>query len=162
MNNIGLVERRLTKGKPDAFMGEFSISTLTGDIAIVPHPGKRSENSPDYLIKFRPQVRGAVWSNIGNAWVKQAGVKADEIKKKTLLKLDHRERFLSITLDSPDLPDRLNISAFPADDETGDKGDAALPGVYNLVWGRPRRNRAGGASAPADAGPAVGDDDIPY
>ena len=86
---------------------------LDGTLALRKHPrAGTSEDHPDAPNEGRPRP-------IGAGWIKNSERVSD---------------FISMTLDDPDWPAPLNLTAFP---RTSDHADS----IWTIVWSRPRGAR---------------------
>jgi uncharacterized protein (DUF736 family) len=98
---------------------------LDGVLALIKHPrAGTSGDHPDYLAEYTPQ--GGSPRPAGAAWNKHS---------------DRIGGFISISLDDPDWPSPINLTAFPI------KGDQDNP-TWVIVWSRPRGPRAPEQDAP--------------
>jgi uncharacterized protein (DUF736 family) len=103
---------RIFKG--NVLLGE----RLNGELQLRDHPRARlSDEAPDYEAFYRRDGSDGPLRSVGAAWLKN-GVQGD---------------FLSLTMDDPDWPNALNLTAFPPD-----KNNAAAE--WRIVWQRPRQN----------------------
>lgn len=121
---------------PQYFKGEMQASFYSGDVFIVPVDDKRSEGSPDWMVKVPDPAGG--WQEFGAAWTKKTKV---------------GEEFLSITFDDPMMPHPVYVSAFPLDQQPEDGSEH-----YRVVWTRARRQPQGRG----DLSRTLGNDEVPY
>lgn len=145
MNEVGHLERLDVKGRPTVYTGEVLLATLAGDIYLIPHPAKRSDQSPDFAIKFRARA-DQPFVAMGNAWIKKT-TKGKPVE------------FFSLTFDGPTLPAPIYVAAFPDDQQPGKPEDK--PSQFTIRWQRQR----GGAAAAQATGAALSEalaDEIPW
>ena len=91
---------------------------LDGTLTLRRHPRAGTSNDhPDHLIEYTP-ANGKT-RPIGAGWIKNSERAAD---------------FISMTLDDPDWPGALNLTAFPP---SADQKDSP----WAVVWSRPRGAR---------------------
>lgn len=112
------------------FKGVIATLAFRADVVLTLNPRFTSsdQNSPRFVVEARG-VHGD-YVEIGAAW------------EKTIERGDHRgEKFLSITIDDPFLPQQLNVAAFLREG-----------GGYEVTWTRPRID---GSTFKPDAGRAA-------
>lgn len=124
--NIGML-KTIKDREGEWLQGDIVTLALSVRLILYPNREKRSERDPDYLA-FTVNLDGQE-ARIGAAWLKRVQAKGRE-----------GEEFLSITLDDPSFPARLNIAAFKSKE----------PGTWTVDWRR-RQDQARRASAPAVA-----------
>ena len=130
--NIGTLSKGFdARTRKEFFRGSVASRSFTASIVLVPIDGgkDRKPGSPDFRVKEKFQGR---WLECGAAWVKSsANVLGGE--------------YLSITIDTDDMPKPFYIAAFPVSSQpTDDVTDWAI------VWNRPR-GPGGMRAAPAEA-----------
>ncbi len=94
----------------EGFTGSIETLTLKATIRITPVERKNSDNQPDYRVEH---VTSDFTSDIGAAWRK---------------KNDKGSQWLSLSIDDPSFPGKLNCNLFKTGIEHG----------YELVWERAR------------------------
>lgn len=146
----GKLERMtLSKGMGEGFGGELKIPRMIKtQMRLRPNSRKRSDSSPDYWLEL-PEWNGQNydWEQCGAAWWKTPEDTSSEV-----------DEYLSINLDAPDLPHKLNFAAFMADEEDQPKPDDGGE-LWRIVYNRPQAKRS--KPAPENK-PLLPEDGIPY
>jgi uncharacterized protein (DUF736 family) len=97
---------------------------LDGVLLLRRHPrAGSSEDHPDFAVEYAP--RGSHARSVGAGWLKK-GERAGD--------------FITMTVDDPDWPSPLNLTAF--------RGNEGGEEVWTIVWSRPRVGRVDDASPP--------------
>lgn len=105
-----------TDTTPEHFIGDIICKVYQGRVVIGPNPNYQGDrNSPKYLVREKV---GQHWFETGFAWEKESS------------KVDGG-RFLSISLDSPEMQVPLYLSAFPKEET-----DAQ---IFDVIWSRPKQ-----------------------
>jgi uncharacterized protein (DUF736 family) len=99
------------------YVGKVSLGRrLSGTIGLREHPlTGQSKKSPDYEVLYKHEGKPN-FGALGSAWEKESE--------------DKKTEFVSMSLDSPDWDDGLNLTAFRRED-----------GTLSVVWSRPRGAR---------------------
>ena len=99
MSNIVGTLKPVKNGFNEELHGHMTTLHNHLDLRLIPEPGKTSDQFPDYKI----YAVGSMGQEtvIGAAWKKTKHKLGDEIFE-----------FLSITIDDPSFPDKLNLAAF--------------------------------------------------
>ena len=127
LKNGYLNRMTLSKGMGEGFGGEVKIPRLIkSQMRLRPNTRKRSDNSPDYWLEL-PEWNGENydWEQCGAAWWKVPDDEQSEV-----------DEYLSINLDAPDLPKKINLAAFKADEDDQPKPDDAGE-LWRIVYSRP-------------------------
>ena len=147
----GKIERMtLSGGMGEGFGGELRIPRMIKtQIRLRPNTRKRSDESPDYWLEL-PEWNGESydWEQCGAAWWKEPEAQDSEV-----------DQYLSINLDAPDLPHKINFVAFIADDEDQPKSEDDGGEIWRLVYTRPQPKKP--APKPENK-PLLPEDGIPY
>lgn len=128
-------------GKSHGYDGEIALAGVPfNTIGLRPVPVKRSKDSPDFHI-LTSDRRG--FPQVGAAWLK-------DFK-------DGSGQFLSITFDAPDMAKRVNVAAFPDEEQPKEAEHDVL---FTVKWSRPRPGAK--RSAAPDAAEGLASDGIPF
>lgn len=136
MPNCGFLTERASKTDGQiGYVGEITLASVQGKIALQPVDERRKETSPDFAVWLN---EGPGWFRSGSAWWKQ--------KEPTSAK------HLSINIDNDAMARPVNVAGFPPNEAEGDD-----PARWNIVWSRPR-----GGGKPAAPKRELVTDEIPY
>ena len=112
--NCGTLKKISDKAEANVhFRGSIALGTrVIGALALsVPSRKSASEDAPDYDVSLKPT--GGEAHVVGAAWIKNTAKVGD---------------FLTLTLDDPDWPREVFVTAFPSETK----------GEFRIVWSRPR------------------------
>ena len=99
------------------FVGKIAYgANVRGDLVLRKARRAGGNGAPDFDVYFTPHGSDAT-IHAGAAWIKNGDRVGD---------------FLSISLDNPDWPGPVNVTAFPPDQGTAE---------WTIVWSRPRGQR---------------------
>ncbi len=143
--DLGYMLRKQVEGKPEVFHGEINHSEYTGEFYLIPVTEKRTDNSPDFVVK----VFLGGWQERGAAWLKPMRTGG---------------KYFSLSIDGPEFGQRFYLSGFPDDEQPKDTPKGA-PVVYSLKWSRPDASKRSAPVTPATGGGRDGmpvDDEIPF
>jgi uncharacterized protein (DUF736 family) len=104
MSNVGTFQKT-----QNGFKG--SIRTLqvnVPEVLLTKIDAKRGNNSPDYRVMVAGHEIGAAWNKVSTG--------------------EEKKKYISVTMDDPSFPHRVNCSLFEREDGKG----------YDAVWNRPR------------------------